>query len=444
MTATSDEMRPRVALENVGCKLNLYELEALKEGFGRRGYEIVPFTAAADVYVVNTCTVTNSGDSDSRKVVRRARRANPAATVVATGCYAQRRPDDLSAAGAHLVVGNGHKARLLEHLEAHLETGAAASTQRAEQPRTNEFLQIEGPVPLGRTRGTLQIQDGCSEHCTYCIIPGVRGEGVSRPLAEILRQARHMVQAGYRELALTGVHSGSYGQDRGKANALVLLLMELEKIGGLERIRLNSIEPGCVTDALIEYAASSRKFCRHFHIPLQSGDDRVLRRMGRRYKAAEYAAKVEKIAARIPDCAMGADVMVGFPGEREEHFDNTCALIDSLPMTYLHVFPFSLRADTPAERLGDHLSPQVKNRRSRRLIQLGEQKRLDFHRRFLGKELEVLVESRRDKATGLATGMSDNYIKVLLAAPAEAANRILKVRVRSAREDLVFGECDHG
>ena len=437
-------MRPRVALENVGCKLNLYEIEALKEGFGRLGYEIVPFTAAADVYVVNTCTVTSSGDSDSRKVVRRARRANPAATVVATGCYAQRRPDELSAAGAHLVVGNGHKARLLEHLEAHLETGAAVSAHRAERPRTNDFLQIEGSVPLGRTRGTLQIQDGCSEHCTYCIIPSVRGEGVSRPCAEILRQAGHMVQAGYRELALTGVHSGSYGQDQGKANALVLLLVELEKIGGLERIRLNSIEPACVTDALIEYAASSRKFCRHFHIPLQSGDDRILRRMGRRYKAAEYAAKVERIADRIPDCAMGADVMVGFPGEREEHFANTCALIDSLPMTYLHVFPFSLRTDTPAERLGDHLSPQVKNRRSRRLIRLGEQKRLDFHRRFLGKELEVLVEGRRDKATGLATGMSDNYIKVLLSAPAEAANRILKVRVRSAREDLVFGECGQG
>ena len=440
MTVTSDEMRPRVALENVGCKLNLYELEALKEGFGRRGYEIVPFTAAADVYVVNTCTVTSSGDSDSRKVVRRARRTNPAATVVATGCYAQRRPDELSAAGAHLVVGNGHKTRLLEHLEAHLESDATASANRVELPQTTDFLQIEGPVPQGRTRGTLQIQDGCSEHCTYCIIPSVRGVGVSRPFAEILQQARHMVQAGYRELALTGVHSGSYGHDRGQANALVLLLKELEKIDGLERIRLNSIEPACVTDALIDYAAASGKFCRHFHIPLQSGDDRVLRRMGRRYKAAEYAAKVEKIVNRIPDCAMGADVMVGFPGEREEHFASTCALIDSLPMTYLHVFPFSLRTDTPAERLPDHLSPQVKNGRCRRLIQLGEHKRLDFHRRFLGRELEVLVENRRDKATGLATGLSDNYIKVLFAAP-EAANRFLKVSVKHAREDLVFGEC---
>ena len=444
MTVSSGEMRPRVAMENVGCKLNFYELEALKEGFDRRGYEIVPFTAAADVYVVNTCTVTNSGDSDSRKVVRRARRANPAATVVATGCYAQRRPDELSAAGAHLVVGNGHKARLLEHLEAHLESDATVSAYRAERPRTNEFLRIEGSVPLGRTRGTLQIQDGCSEHCTYCIIPSVRGEGVSRPFTEILRQARHMVRAGYRELALTGVHSGSYGQDRGQANALVPLLEQLEEIDGLRRIRLNSIEPACVTDALIEYAASSSKFCRHFHIPLQSGDDWILRRMGRHYKASEYAAIVEKIMDRIPECAMGADVMVGFPGEREEHFANTCALIDSLPMTYLHVFPFSLRTDTPAERLPEHLSPQIKNRRSRRLIQLGEQKRLDFHRRFLGGELEVLVEDRRDKATGLATGMSDNYIKVLFAAPSEAANRILKVSVSSAREDLVFGECGLG
>ncbi len=443
MTVQTLKVRPRVALENVGCKLNFYELEALKEGFDRRGYEIVPFNAAADVYVVNTCTITSSGDSDSRKVVRRARRANPSATVVATGCYAQRRPDELSAAGANLVVGNGHKAHLLEHLEAHLETGTEVPANSGKRPRTTEFLQIEGAVPQGRTRGTLQIQDGCEEHCTYCIIPSVRGDGVSRPAVEILQQARRMVQAGYRELALTGVHSGSYGHDRGENNALVLLLRELEKIDGLERIRLNSVEPGCVTETLIEHAASSGKFCRHFHIPLQSGDDRVLRRMGRRYRVTEYASRVEKIAALIPDCAMGADVMVGFPGEQEAHFDNTCAFIASLPMTYLHVFPYSLRTGTPAERLPDHPTSQVKNRRSRRLIQLGEKKRLAFHRRFLGRELDVLVENRRDKATGLATGLSDNYIKVLFAAPSDAANRFLKVRVRRAREDLVFGASEH-
>ena len=430
----------RVALQNIGCKLNLYEIEALKNGFDRGGYTVVPFGEEADVYVVNTCTVTGSGDADSRKAVRRAQRLNPDATVVATGCYAQRRPDEMREAGADLVVGNDQKADLLRHLDDHLSGDDAPAV--AAVPQTTRFLPIEGAVEDGRTRGTLQIQDGCDEHCTYCIIPAVRGAGVSRPAQEIVAQARRMVEAGYRELALTGVHSGSYGYDLDDREALVALLRALEKVDGLERVRLNSIEPAYVSDALIDFAAGSGQFCRHFHIPLQSGDDTVLKRMGRHYTRAHYAERVERIAASIPDCAVGADVMVGFPGETEAQFDNTRALIADLPMSYLHVFPFSLRDGTPAERLKGHLQKSDKSDRARQLIVLGKEKRLAFHNRFVGRTLHPLSEGRRDAATGLAVGLTDHYIKVLFPDDSPRANRVAAVRVTQAREDLVFGEQD--
>ncbi len=439
MNTQTAPLRTRVALQNVGCKLNNYEVEALKHGFHGRGYEIVPFDAEADIYVVNTCTVTGAGDADSRKAVRRAQRANPAAKVVATGCYAQRRPSELRQAGADLVVGNGDKANLIDHLESHLQNNHAPPPV-APTPQTTSFLQIDGAVEQGRTRGTLQVQDGCDEHCTYCIIPSVRGAGVSRPAADILKQARSMVEAGYRELALTGVHTGSYGYDENAPDALVPLLKQLETIDGLERLRLNSIEPAYVSDALIDHAVDSAVFCRHFHIPLQSGDDRVLKRMGRHYTRAHYAERVEKIAAAMPHCAIGADVMVGFPGERDEHFANTFALIADLPMAYLHVFPFSLRDGTPAEKLADHTTAATKSQRGQKLRQLGREKRLAFHRQFVGEELTVLVENRRDRATGLAVGMSDNYIKALFEAQEIPSNQFVRLHLSQAREEVVFGE----
>ncbi len=431
----------RVALQNVGCKLNSYEVEALTHGFDGRGYEIVPFHAEADVYVVNTCTVTGSGDADSRKAVRRARRTNPQATVVATGCYAQRRPSELAAAGADLVVGNGQKAQLLNQVERFLQGQSAQDFDfdATIAPHTEEFLSIDGLVEKGRTRGTLQIQDGCDEHCTYCIIPSVRGQSVSRPSAQIVEQAQNMVDAGYRELALTGVHTGSYGDDRDESDGLVDLLLKLEKVNGLERIRLNSVEPAYVSDALIDFAANSSIFCRHFHVPLQSGDDRILKRMGRHYDSAYYRQRIEKIATLIPECAIGADVMVGFPGEEERHFAQTYQLLADLPMTYLHVFPFSLRDGTPAEKLDGQQDSAHKKGRSRRLISLGQEKRLAFHQRFVGQRLNVLVEDRKDASSGLQIGLSDNYIKVLFSGSARA-NEIIEINIRRARENLVFGE----
>ena len=430
-----------IAFQSVGCKLNHYEIEALKHNSHHRGYKVVPFADGADIYVVNTCTVTGAGDADSRKALRRALRANPKATVVATGCYAQRKPEELKDAGAHLVLGNGQKAELLNHLEAHLDQGQAPPTVAPQQrPTTETFLHIDGMVQQGRTRGTLQIQDGCDEHCTYCIIPAVRGFGVSRPLDQVVHQAQQMAAAGYGELALTGVHSGSYGRDQGQTEGLVRLLEALEPIDGLQRIRLNSIEPGFVSDALIDFAAASHKFCPHFHVPLQSGDDHILKRMGRHYRRAYYAERIERIAQRIPDCAIGADIMVGFPGETQTHFDNTYALLRDLPMTYLHVFSYSMRQGTPAERLSDHQPKAIKSQRARTLIELGRDKRLAFHQRFVGRRLSLLAEKRRDRTTNLAVGMSANYIKVLFESEQNHPEDLVDVAVTSAREDLAFGK----
>ncbi|MEC8646427.1 MAG: tRNA (N(6)-L-threonylcarbamoyladenosine(37)-C(2))-methylthiotransferase MtaB, partial [Candidatus Latescibacterota bacterium] len=429
----------RVALQNVGCKLNSYEVEALSHGFDGCGYDIVPFSEIADVYVVNTCTVTGSGDSDSRKAVRRARRTNTQATGVATGCYAQRQPEDLSAAGADLVVGNGEKAHLIERLQAHQTGEAKLHLYPDTPPRTDTFLSIDGLVEGGRTRGMLQVQDGCDEHCTYCIIPSVRGQSVSRPDKQIVKQARTMVAAGYRELALTGVHTGSYGYDVGNRNGLVDLLEALEQINGLDRIRLNSVEPAYVSDALIAFAARSDKFCRHFHIPLQSGSDTVLKRMGRHYDSAYYAQRIHQIAEAIPDSAIGADVMVGFPDEDAVHFQRTYDLLAELPMTYLHVFPFSLREGTPAQKLATPCDSATKKERGQKLIELGKEKQLAFHQRLVGRCISPLVENRTDPHSGLRVGLSDNYVRVLFDGIAEP-NEIVEVRIQHAREDLVFGE----
>lgn len=423
----------RVAVQHVGCKLNLYEAEAMRAGFHARGCELVPFDQAADVFVVNTCTVTGSGDADSRRFVRRARRDNPDAVVVATGCYAQRRADELTDAGASVVVGNGDKAALVSVV---LDGAVPSPIQDTRAPTTERFLDIEGAVDGGRTRGTLQIQDGCDEHCTFCIIPTVRGPGSSRAPSEILAQAQRMVDAGYRELALTGVHSGSYQHD--EAAGLVDLLVELEQVAGLERIRLNSVEPGYVSDDLIDYAASSDRFCRHFHIPLQSGNDRILKRMGRHYATQYYRERIETIHERIPGSCLGADVMVGFPGETAEDHAVTRQFVESLPLTYLHVFSYSRRADTPADRLGDHVTRQDKSARARELIGLGQQKRLAFHQQHVGTHGRVLVETIDN---GLATGLTDNYIRVHTeAGPLTETNRFVQVEFTQAREDVMFGE----
>jgi threonylcarbamoyladenosine tRNA methylthiotransferase MtaB len=315
------------------------------------------------------------------------------------------------------------------------------------RPLRERFLTMNSTTHSERTRGTLQIQDGCDEHCTYCIIPTVRGPSVSRPMEEILQQALQMVDGGYRELALTGVHSGSYGQDGGDGASLVTLLEQLDQINGLERVRLNSVEPACVTDELIDFASSSTtKLCRHFHVPMQSGDDQVLKRMGRRYHSAFYAERLHRLAAAVPDCALGADIMVGFPGEDEALFQNTLAFTTALPLTYLHVFSYSPRDETPALKLGAHADRAQQRTRAARLIELSQHKRLAFHGRFVGSRVSVLTEEVEGReGTGLASGLTDNYMKVRFPPPdGLCPNDTVEITVTQAREDIAYGEASDG
>jgi threonylcarbamoyladenosine tRNA methylthiotransferase MtaB len=428
----------KVALKNIGCKLNAYEVEALSRGFHTKGYQVVPFNSDADVYVVNTCTVTGSGDSDSRKAVRKARRSNPDATVVATGCYAQRCPDELDEAGADLILGNDRKNELVDQVE-FLRNGSLPLLPSTDSHLLKEhFLSIDGRVEGGRTRGMLQVQDGCDEHCTYCIIPSVRGKSISRPKNKIIEQARIMVESGYKELALTGIHTGSYGYELDDKLALVSLLEDLETIPNLLRIRLNSIEPAYLSDELIDYASQSNIFCRHFHIPLQSGSDITLKKMGRHYSRHHYANRVERITRSIPDCGIGADVMVGFPGESENDFLETFNLIRDLPITYLHVFPFSKRDGTAAVKIRNHCSDEIKKERSKRLIELGKIKRREFTARHMGSIINPLIEDRETQNNKMHVGVTDNYVKAIIAGPAEAGE-IVSIKVEKVREDVVYG-----
>ncbi len=417
----------RVALTTLGCKLNQYDTEVIREQFLRAGYTVTPFDALADVYVVNTCTVTSKSDRDSRRLARRARRINPAAIVVVTGCYAQ---TDASAVGAvdgvDLVIGNTDKHRVVELVQRaadgdgpHVVVGDIHARRAFADPPIAGFAD--------HTRAFVKIQDGCDGHCAYCIVPRARGPSRSRPPGDVLRQVRRLAQAGHREVILVGVHLGRYGRDLHEPVSLADLVQRITALEDLARVRLSSIEPGEVDDALIDLARGNDKVCPHFHIPLQSGADTVLRRMNRPYDAALYADLIRRLAARIPHCGLGADVMVGFPGETDEEFQQTRRLVNALPLTYLHVFSYSPRPGTPAADMPGHVQEELKKRRCRDLRAVSQAKHAHFCRQLLGRDLNVIVEPRREPGSPLR-GVAGNYVKVTFTGPDEWVGRLICVR----------------
>lgn len=422
----------RVAFKSLGCRVNFAEIECLRGQFVDAGWLAVPFEETADVYVINTCTVTGLADAESRKVVRRAVRKKSAGGIVAvTGCYAQRDAEALRGLdGVDLVLGNVEKVELLEHVDNLLrDRRIAGDIWVSETPQTRRFLRHGDPGARQstlRTRATLKIQDGCDEGCTYCIIPAVRGPSVSRDPAEIAAEARHLAGRGHREIALTGVHTGSFGHDRGEREGLARLVRALDRLGLRVRFRLNSLEPATVTDALLAAVADSPSFARHFHVPLQHGDSRILRRMGRPYDASFYRETILRIHQRFPDAGIGADVMVGFPGETESHFDASRALVASLPLSYLHVFTYSPRAGTPATRMPGHVEAARKRERSRVMHALEDELRASFIESLAGTQQVVLVEDKR--ADGRATGLTGNYVRLELAGNTARSNEFWRVR----------------
>jgi len=422
MPEASRPAQPRVALATLGCKLNQYETEAIREQFLRAGYRVVSFDEAADVYVVNTCTVTSHSDHDSRRLARQAKRRCPQALVVVTGCYAQTDAEALASIPAvDLVVGNAEKARLVE-LAAQQAQGVYVSDIRQHRRFAEPCVDGFGE----HTRAFVKVQDGCDSACTYCIVPQARGPSRSRPPDDVVEQVRRLVDAGYKEVILVGIHLGAYGQDLDDNIRLADLVQRIVEAPGLGRARLSSIEPCEVDERLIELARDSAKVCRHFHIPLQSGDDEVLRRMGRPYTSATYAELVEGIAGEIPGCGIGADVMVGFPGETEEAFARTQRLVESLPLTYLHVFSYSPRRGTPAAQMAPQVQEETKKRRCHELRDLSQRKLATFCQSLVGQTLEILIEDRPAEEA-LLTGLSDNYVRAHFEGPPGLAGQIAPV-----------------
>ncbi|MEW8958772.1 MAG: tRNA (N(6)-L-threonylcarbamoyladenosine(37)-C(2))-methylthiotransferase MtaB [Moorella sp. (in: firmicutes)] len=430
---------PRVALISLGCKVNQNELEALKHLFREAGYEIVSFSEEADVYVVHTCTVTHISDRKSRQYIRRARRANPDAVVAVTGCYAQVAPGEVMAIpGVDVIIGTRDRRQLVELVEKARREGITVNAVRPHE--AGEAFEELPLVEVSRARAFLKIQEGCEEFCTYCIVPYARGPFRSRAPEAVLEEVRRLVAAGYLEIVLTGVHTGAYGRDLPGGPDLAGLLRQIVKIPGLKRLRISSIDPLDFTPDLKEVLTGEEIICPHYHIPLQSGDDEILRRMGRRYDARYYLDLIASLRALRPRAAFTSDVMVGFPGETEEQFQNTMRMVKEAGLAAIHVFPYSPRRGTPAATMPGQVDPAVKKHRERRLLQLGRKLFRQYAREFLQETLEVLVERALAGSSGVYEGHTDNYLQVAFPAAADPTGSLVAVRLEELRGSLIWGK----
>lgn len=420
-------LKKSVAIATLGCKVNQYESSSLAEMFKARGYQVVDFKEKADVYVINTCTVTHLGDRKSRQLIRRAVKANPNGLVVVTGCYSQVAPGEvLEIPGVDLVTGTGDRARIVDLVE-NLGKGRKINAVQQSQQFT-EYEELPVVASTERVRAFLKIQEGCNNFCSYCIVPYARGPLKSRDPEMILEEARQLVAAGYREIVLTGIHTGAYGKDKNDGLGLAALLGKLAEIEGLDRIRLSSVEPMDITGDLIAMLAQGPPFCPHLHIPLQSGDDSILAAMRRGYRTDDYRKLVGKIRERISDVSITTDVIVGFPGEGDEQFANTYNFIKELKFSSMHVFKYSSRKGTPAAEFPCQVPPEVKEERSKKLIALGKELFIQFASCYLGKNVEVLVEESVDGRPGMMQGHTANYLLVSFPGGPELRRKFVEVR----------------
>ncbi|MEK4147268.1 tRNA (N(6)-L-threonylcarbamoyladenosine(37)-C(2))-methylthiotransferase MtaB [Robertmurraya sp. FSL W8-0741] len=423
-----------VAFHTLGCKVNHYETEAIWQLFKEQGYDRTDFESRADVYVINTCTVTNTGDKKSRQVIRRAIRKNPDAVICVTGCYAQTSPAEIMAIpGVDIVVGTQDRVKMLEYIEQYkVERQPINGVGNIMKNRVYEELDV--PAFTDRTRASLKIQEGCNNFCTFCIIPWARGLMRSRDPQEVIRQAQQLVNAGYQEIVLTGIHTGGYGEDMKDYN-LASLLRDLEdQVKGLKRLRISSIEASQITDEVIDVIDQSNVIVRHLHIPIQSGSNTVLKRMRRKYTMEFFAERLERLKEVLPGLAVTSDVIVGFPGETEEEFMETYNFIKRHQFSELHVFPYSKRTGTPAARMEDQVDEDVKNERVHRLIALSDQLAKEYASQFENEVLEVIPEEKfKDDPNGeMYEGYTDNYLKVVFKGTEDLIGKIVKVKIEKA------------
>ena len=427
----------RIAIATLGCKVNQFESASFASAFTERGCELVPFHGEADVYVINTCTVTSRAGQQSRQLIRRALQ-NPGARVVVTGCYAQMAPETVLELSEQpvVIIGNGNKHLLVDTALAERQSDLVMLMGQIR--RKKEILDLPVRRFSDRTRAWLRVQDGCDNFCSYCIVPFTRGRSRSLPLAGVLRQAEVFAAEGYREMVVTGINVGKYGLDLAEGETIYSLLDRLCTGFPDIRLRLSSIEPTEVNDRLLAIATGRANFMPHFHIPLQSGDDQVLARMNRRYSRAEFAAVINRVHGALPEAAIGCDVLGGFPGETDREADNTLQLLTDLPVSYLHVFPYSRRPGTLAAASPQQLPGPIKEARVARLRNLDAAKREAFQGRQLGRVHRVLVE-RRDRKIGLLQGFSENYLPLHFPGGADRLHKIVPVRFDSLRDGRPFG-----
>jgi threonylcarbamoyladenosine tRNA methylthiotransferase MtaB len=432
----------KIAFHTMGCKVNQFDTAVMEERARGADHTLVPFDKAADVYVINSCSVTENSDHEARRLVRQLKRRSPESRIVMTGCYAQTHPEELvHIKGIDFVIGNDRKRDLVDYLGG-CEKGSTDgprieggfSRHPLDQPLIREFS--------GHTRFFLKIQDGCDFDCSFCLIPRARGPGRSLPLERAIEQVALLAEAGCQEVVLTGVNLGTYGRDFKPKQGLSELLRLLMDRTSVPRIRLSSLEPKTITPELLEIMQSSPRICRHFHIPLQSGDNDTLRKMNRHYSRGDYRRLILSLAERFPGAGIGTDVMVGFPGETEDEYQMTHALLDELPMSYFHVFPFSPRPLTPAAGMNSPVSESEKKERADELRRLSAEKNRRFARIHIGTDLPVLIEKEREQVTGLLKALSDNYIKILLPGPDHLKNRISPVRITDVNAERVLARLE--
>lgn len=419
----------KVTIHTFGCKSNQYDSALLREDAIGMGLEVVPPSPDTEVFVINTCTVTGKSDYQARQMIRRFKKMNPLAIVVATGCYAQVYPDDIKRLGVDYVVGNREKDRLWNLIM--MKKVESPMVLVSDIRKEENLSSPKGVGTFERTRAYLKIQDGCDAFCSYCIIPYARGKGRSLPFEGVLKGIDGLIEKGFREIVLTGIHIGSYGMDLGYEKGLSTLLKEIERRyrkAGV-RFRISSIEPMEIDEGIIDILADGEIFCHHLHIPLQSGSDRILMAMNRPYRGQDFGRLIHRIHDRMPYASIGVDIIAGFPGEGEEDFFDTYNLLRDLPVSYFHVFPFSRRKGTPAYDMPDQVDGRTIKKRCESLRALGRKKRKAFYERNLGREEFLLVEEAQDRETGLMKGYTRNYIPVLLSGKRGIMGREIKVRL---------------
>ncbi len=421
----------------LGCKVNQFESDAIAQALEEQGWQRADEDDRAEVCIVNTCTVTGKASMQSRQLIRQLMRRDPGARIVVTGCYAQTAPDDIEKiGGVDYIIGQFDKSEIPRLISASLANTPRQTQRRVRNiRRAKQFSLPPAPAYGRRTRPFLKIQDGCNRFCTYCIVPHARGPSRSMPFGNVLENLANLGRRGYQEVVLTGIHLGAYGRDLDPPTGLNDLLRRIEWQRPVSRLRLSSIEPDEVDGRLVDLLVASKTVCPHLHLPLQSGDDHILERMHRPYSRSAFAQTVARIKTALPRCAIGADILVGFPGEDETAFERTLELVADLPLAYLHVFPFSARPGTPAYHFPDHVPEAIIKQRTALLRALGQDKKRAFVQAGMASTHEVLIENRRDRRTGWLKGITANYIPTLIEGSDRLMNRIVTVEPQKILSD---------